>query len=317
MDRFLDVRSLSDREVAQLSRELEVDIAVDLMGFTQHARIGIFAQRAAPVQVNYLGYPATMGADFIDYLIADPMLIPEATQHHYAEKIAYLPDSFQANDSTLLPSSRKHTRAGEGLPERGFVYCCFNSNHKITPATFDIWMRLLDRVDGSVLWLVESNPWSGKNLRTQAMRRGIRADRLIFTKLLPMREHLARLPLADLFLDTLPFNAGATASPALWAGLPLLTRVGEAFASRMGASLLHAIGLPELVTTTAADYEALAVALALNPQRYRQVREKLWRNRLTAPLFDIPRFTRHLEAAYSAMYERHHAGLPPAAIHVD
>jgi predicted O-linked N-acetylglucosamine transferase (SPINDLY family) len=316
MDRFLDVRSLSDREVAQLSRELEVDIAVDLMGFTQHARTGIFAHRAAAIQVNYLGYPATMGADFIDYLIADPTLIPEASQHHYSEKIDYLPNSFQANDSTLLPSATKYTRAGEELPEQGFVYCCFNSNHKITPATFDIWMRLLERVDGSVLWLVESNRWSAANLRKQAVCRGISPGRLIFTKLLPIRDHLARLPLADLFLDTLPFNAGATASPSLWAGLPFLTCMGEALASRMGASLLRAMGLPELVTTTLADYEASAIALALDPQRYRQLREKLRRNRLTAPLFDIPRFTRHLEAAYDAMYERHQAGLPPAAIHI-
>jgi predicted O-linked N-acetylglucosamine transferase (SPINDLY family) len=227
-----------------------------------------------------------------------------------------LPDSFQANDSTLLPSTKPYTRAGEGLPERSFVYCCFNSNHKITPDTFDLWMRILERVDGSVLWLVESNPWSGDNLRRQALRRGMSPDRLIFARGLPMSEHLARLPLADLFLDTLPFNAGATGSPTLWAGLPLLTCIGEALASRMGASLLRAIGLPELVTTTQADYEALAVALALDKERYHEVRERLRRNRLTAPLFDVPRFTRHLEAAYSAMYERHQADLVPEHIHI-
>jgi predicted O-linked N-acetylglucosamine transferase (SPINDLY family) len=316
MDRFLDVRLLSDREVAQLSRELEVDIAVDLMGFTQYARVGIFAQRAAPVQVNYLGYPATMGADFIDYLIADPTLIPEASRQHYSEKIAYLPDSFQANDSTLLSSTKAYTRAGEGLPEQGFVFCCFNSNHKINPATFDIWMRLLERVDASVLWLVESNRWTGDNLRRQAVRRGISPDRLIFARILPMAEHLTRLPLADLFLDTLPFNAGATASPALWAGLPLLTCMGEALASRMGASLLRAIGLPDLVTSTVADYEALAVALATDPERHRAVRETLRNNRRIAPLFNVPRFTRYLEAAYSAMYERNQAGLLPEHIHL-
>jgi predicted O-linked N-acetylglucosamine transferase (SPINDLY family) len=316
MDRFLNVQFLSETEVAGLSRELEVDIAVDLMGFTGSSRTGIFAQRAAPIQVNYLGYPGTMGAKYFDYIIADPTLIPEANQRYYSEKIAYLPDSFQANDSTHLPSPSPRSRDGEGLPERGFVYCCFNNNHKITPAVFDIWMRILERVDGSVLWLLEANAWAGDNLRKQAMRRGISAERLTFARRLPICEHLARLPLADLFLDTLPFNAGATASPTLWAGVPLLTCMGEAFASRMGASLLRALGMPDLVTATHADYEALAVALALDKERYHEVRERLRRNRLTAPLFDVPRFTRYLEAAYSAMYERHQSDLRPEHIHI-
>jgi len=316
MDRFVDVRNLPDREVARLSRELEVDIAVDLMGFTDNSRTGIFAERVSPIQVSYLGYIGTMGADYIDYLLADRTVIPEATRRHYLEKVVYLPDCFQANDSKRLASTKRFTRAEEGLPEQGFVYCCFNNNFKITPATFDLWMRILGRVDGSVLWLLESNPWAAGNLRKEAERRSISPDRLIFAGRLPLNEHLTRQSLADLFLDTLPYNAGATASHALWAGLPILTCMGEAFASRMAASLLHAIGLPELVTGTGAEYETLAAELALNPQQHLEIREKLMRNRLTAPLFDVSGFTRHLEAAYRAMHERHQLGLAPEDIEV-
>jgi predicted O-linked N-acetylglucosamine transferase (SPINDLY family) len=316
MDRFVDVRNLPDREVARLSRELEVDIAVDLMGFTDNSRTGIFAERVSPIQVSYLGYIGTMGADYIDYLLADRTVIPEATRRHYLEKVVYLPDCFQANDSKRLASTKRFTRAEEGLPEQGFVYCCFNNNFKITPATFDLWMRILGRVDVSVLWLLESNPWATGNLRKEAERRGISPDRLIFAGRLPLNEHLTRQSLADLFLDTLPYNAGATASDALWAGLPILTCMGEAFASRMAASLLHAIGLPELVTGTGAEYETLAAELALNPQQHLEIREKLMRNRLTAPLFDVSGFTRHLEAAYTAMHERQRLGLAPEDIEV-
>jgi predicted O-linked N-acetylglucosamine transferase (SPINDLY family) len=316
MDRFLDVRLLSDPEVARLSRELEVDIAVDLKGFTQHARTGIFARRAAPIQVNYLGFPGTMGADYIDYLIADPTLIPQASRRHYSEKIVYLPDSYQVNDSTRLISTRHYTRAEEGLPEHGFVYCCFNYNYKIVPAIFDIWMRLLAQVEGSVLWLLESNSWATGNLREEALLRGISPERLIFAQRLPLAEHLARHSLADLFLDTFPCNAHTTASDALWAGVPVLTRTGATFASRVAASLLGAIDLPELVTTTAKTYEALAAELAFDAGRRGQIRERLQRNRLNTPLFDAPSFTRHLEAAYSAMYERHQADLLPEHIHI-
>ena len=316
MDRFVDVGSLPDGAVAQLSRELEVDIAVDLMGFTRGSRPGIFAQRAAPIQVSYLGYPATMGADFIDYLIADSTLIPEASRRHYSEKIVHLPDSFQVNDSGQLIAPTPCSRAQQGLPEQGFVFCCFNNNYKITPATFDIWMRILARVEGSVLWLLEDNPAAGANLRKQAAHRGIDPQRLIFAPRLPLPEHLSRQRLASLFLDTLPFNAGATASPALWAGLPVLTRMGKSFAGRMAASLLRAIDLPELVTTTDAAYEALAVDLALHPDRLYKLRQKLERNRLTTPLFDTAAFTRHLEAAYTEMHARYHASLPPDHIHI-
>jgi len=316
MDRFLDIRSMPDREVAQLSRKLEVDIAVDLKGFTRDARTGIFAERAAPIQVNYLGYPGTMGADYIDYLIADPTLIPEASQCHYSEKIVYLPDSYQVNDSQRPISAKPCTRAGEGLPESAFVFCCFNHAYKITPAVFDIWMRILERVEGSVLWFLENNPWAVVNLRKEAARRGISPERLVFAKRLPLAEHLARQKLADLFLDTSPYNAHTTASDALWGGLPVLTCMGEAFASRVGASLLRAMNLPELVTESQAEFEQLAVELAHDAQRCQALRQRLQQNRMTAPLFNTHAYTRHLEAAYSAMVERYQAGLPPEHIQI-
>jgi predicted O-linked N-acetylglucosamine transferase (SPINDLY family) len=315
MDRFIDVRSLSDSEVADLSRKLEVDIAVDLMGFTEHFRLGIFARRAAPIQVNYLGYPGTVGADYMDYLIADRTLIPESSQPHYTEKIVYLPDSFQANSRHPI-SENHYTRSEQGLPEQGFVFCCFNNSYKISPSTFAVWMRVLERVEGSVLWLLASNPLADANLRKQAAQHGIAPQRLVFAQRLPLAEHLSRQRLAGLFLDTLPFNAGATASPALWAGLPLLTCMGETFAGRMGASLLCAIDLPELIATSEQAYENLAISLALNPARLQNIRDQLDRNRLSAPLFDTARFTRNLEAAYTAMQSRYHAGLPPDHIHI-
>ena len=316
MDRFVDVRTMPDREVARLSRDLEVDIAVDLMGFTDNSRTGIFAERAGPIQVSYLGFVGTMGASYIDYLIADRTVIPAESQRHYSEKIIYLPNCYQANDSKREFSTKPRTRADEGLPEDGFVYCCFNNNFKITPATFDKWMRILGQVEGSVLWLLESNRWAGGNLRKEAARRGISPDRIVFAKRLPLAEHLTRQALADLFLDTLPYNAGATASHALWAGLPVLTCMGEAFASRMAASLLRAIGLPELVTTSDPAYEALAVKLARDPVLHGEIRERLSQNRLTAPLFDVQVFTRHLEEAYISIDERRQMGLAPDNIEV-
>jgi predicted O-linked N-acetylglucosamine transferase (SPINDLY family) len=316
MDQFLDVRSMPDREVARLSRKLEVDIAVDLMGFTDNSRTGIFAERASPIQVSYLGYVGSMGATYVDYLIADHMVVPETSQRYYSEKMVYMPDCYQANDSRRVPSTTLYTRAGEGLPETGFVYCCFNNTFKITPATFDLWMRILGLAEGSVLWLLESNPWAADNLRKEAVRRGVSPDRLVFAGRLPLAGHLARQSLADLFLDTGPYNAGATASHALWAGLPVLTCMGEAFASRMGASLLRAIGLPELATSTDAEYVALAVELAFNTELFREIRGKLRRNRLTAPLFDGAGFCRHLEVAYSALHQRYQMGLAPENIEV-
>ena len=317
MDRFVDVRSMPDRAAAKLCRELEIDIAVDLMGHTEGGRTGIFAERAAPVQVNYLGYPGTMGASYIDYIFADKILIPEMSRPHYSEKVIYLPDCFQANQTSLPVADASKSRAAEGLPEDSFVFCCFNNNYKISPSVFDIWMRILSRVEGSVLWLFVENSLVRDNLRKEAERRGVPPERLIFARSLPLAEHMARQRLADLFLDTLPFNAGATASPALWAGLPILTRTGESFSGRMATSLLHAVGMPELITATEEEYEDTAVAIATTPGRAQALKEKLLHNRQTTPLFDLPTFTAHIEAAYTAMYERSLAGLAPEHLSVE
>jgi len=316
MDKFLDIRFMTDRQAAELSRGLEVDIAVDLKGHTLDHRAGIFAERAAPIQVNYLGYPGTMGAEYMDYLIADQTVIPGASRQYYSEKIVYLPDSYQCNDSRRAISTKPCARAAEGLPETAFVFCCFNNSYKITPAVFDGWMRILGRVEGSVLWLWENKPWASENLRKEAQRRGISPERLIFARTLPLNEHLARHRLADLFLDTFPYNAHTTASHALWTGLPVLTRMGETFASRVAASLLRAVNLPELITATEAEFEDLAVELAHDTERFQTVRQRLQQNRLSAPLFDSQAFTRHLEAAYTAMVERVEAGLPPEHIRI-
>jgi protein O-GlcNAc transferase len=315
-DRFIDVRGQSDRDVALLSRELGIDIAVDLGGFTTNSRPNIFSMRAAPIQVSYLGYPGTMGAEYIDYLIADRTLIPESDQKYYAEKIAYLPDTYLVNDSTRPIAGRIFTRAELGLPKDAFVFCCFNNNWKITPEVFDCWMRLLERISGSVLWLLEDNATAARNLRAEAENRGIDSDRLIFAKRIPVAEHLARHRVADLFLDTLPYNAHTTASEALWCGLPVLTRIGDAFAARVAASLLNAIGLSELITTTSEAYEGLAIELATKPEKLSEIRRKLASNRLTTPLFDTQLFTKHIEAAYTSMYELYQADLGPDHIYV-
>jgi predicted O-linked N-acetylglucosamine transferase (SPINDLY family) len=269
------------------------------------------------VQVNYLGYASTMGADFMDYLIADSQLIPEQAKAHYVEKVVYLPDSYMVNDSRRQISDKVFSREALGLPQAGFVFCCFNKSYKISPNTFSGWMRILKKVDGSVLWLSENNLTATDNLRREAARRGVAAERLVFAPKLPLiADHLARHRAADLCLDTLPYNAHATASDALWAGLPVLTCIGESFASRVAASLLRAIELPELITDTQQDYESLAVELAINPDRLQGIRQKLARNRLTTPLFDTQLFTRHIEDAYTQMYERYHADLPTDYIYV-
>ncbi|MBY0510423.1 MAG: hypothetical protein K2P94_09740, partial [Rhodospirillaceae bacterium] len=310
-DRFIDVRATSDAGVAALSRELRIDIAVDLKGYTQGDRMNIFAERAAPVQANFLGYPGTVGAPWMDYIIADAVVLPEAHRAHYAEKVVTLPGSYQVNDGRRVISARVFTRAELGLPEDGFIFCCFNHSAKILPDVFDIWMRILRSVPGSVLWLLKDYAPAADNLRKEAEKRGVDGARLVFAPRLPLADHLARLRAADLFLDTLPYNAHTTCSDALWAGVPVLTRKGAAFAGRVAASLLTAVGLPELIVATAAEYERLAVTLAADSNRLAQLRRKLAANRATAPLFDTPRFARHLEEAYARMHARHHAGLPP------
>ena len=315
-DRLIDVRDRSDTEIAAMARSLEIDIAVDLKGFTEGARTGIFAHRAAPVQVNYLGYPGTMGASYIDYLLADPILIPPEHLEHYTEKVVYLPDSYQVNDSARKISERIFTRAELNLPEQGFVFCCFNNNYKITPDVFDIWMRLLHAAEGSVLWLLEDNVAAASNLRDEAAKRGISATRLVFADRMDASSHLARHRVADLFLDTLPYNAHTTASDALWSGLPVVTCLGTTFAGRVAAGLLAAAGLPELVTTTPEHYESLALQIAMHPDRLAKLKQTLERNRTTCPLFDTSRSTRNIEAAYTMMWERHCAGLPPDHMYV-
>jgi protein O-GlcNAc transferase len=316
VDRFIDVRSMRDRDIALLARSHEIDIAIDLMGYTSGCRTGIFAYRAAPIQAAYLGYPGTMGASYIDYIIADRVVIPSGAENQYSEKIVYLPDSYQVNGRHRRISGRTFTRLEQGLPDTGFVFCCFNNNHKITPGVFDSWMRILQQVEGSVLWLYEANADAARNLKAAAEVRNVAPERLVFARGLKLAEHLARHRLADLVLDTLPYNGHATTSHALWAGLPVLTRRGETFAGRVAASLLNAIGLPELITTTADAYEALAIELATCPGRLHAIKAKLEDNRLATPLFDTERFARHLERAYRMMQARARADLAPADIQV-
>jgi predicted O-linked N-acetylglucosamine transferase (SPINDLY family) len=301
-DHFIDVRQMSDLEVAQLICSLEIDIAVDLKGYSKDCRPHILAHRPAPIQVNYLGYPSTMGANFIDYILVDPFIVPPDQQPYFAERLVHLPDCYQINDRQRSIFEHIPSREDCGLPLNGFVFCSFNDSYKITPKFFDIWMRLLTAVPGSVLWLLSKHPSTAANLRREAQARGVNPDRLIFAEKQDLPEHLARHQLADLFLDNLPYNAHTTASDALWAGLPVLTCAGRSFAARVAGSLLHTIGLPELVTYTLEDYEALALKLATDPDQLNQIKEKLQKNRLRTPLFDCDRLRRQIESAYLEMW---------------
>jgi protein O-GlcNAc transferase len=312
-ERFIDVRHLRDEEIARLLRELEIDIALDLKGFTDDARTGIFAFRPAPIQVNYLGYPATMGAPYIDYIIADRIVIPHDQLGGYAESVVYLPDCYQVNDVKRAIAERTPTRNEAELPETGFVFCSFNNNYKITPMMFDVWMRLLRDIDGSSLWLFEGNAAAPANLRREAANRGVAPERLVFAPKVSLADHLARHRLADLFLDTQPWNAHTTASDALWAGLPVVTCMGTTFASRVAASLLEAVGLPDLVTRTLAAYEALALQLAREPNLLAGIKQRLCKSRDVFPLFNTDRSRRHLEAAYIEMCARQRRGETPAS----
>ncbi|MGH8699964.1 MAG: tetratricopeptide repeat protein, partial [Burkholderiales bacterium] len=312
----VDVFGKSDAEAAALLRDLQIDIAVDLMGHTFGSRTGIFAHHPAAVQVNYLGFPGTMGAPYMDYLVADPVVVPPGHQEHYSESIVYLPDCFQANDNQRSSGAIKPERSAVGLPKSGFVFCCFNSSYKITPSVFESWLGLLRAVPGSVLWLFAEHPVVGRNLREKTRQRGVDPERLVFAERLRYADHLARMQLADLFLDTLPFNAGTTASDALWTGVPVLTCTGEAFASRMAASLLNAVGMPELVTSNWEDYVRLALELASDSTRLAAVKARLAQSPATCPLFDADRFCRNIEAAYFAMWERTRRGEPPASFAV-
>ena len=317
-DKFIDAETLGAVEIAKRIREEEIDVLIDLNGVTRNARTEIFARRPAPIQVNYLGYPGTMGADYMDYIVADPVLIPASQQDSYMEKVVYLPHSYLPHDDTSRPVSDRSFERGEfGLPADGFVFCCFNNAYKLNPHLFRSRMKLLKAVDGSVLWLSEHNATAVNNLRKEAAAAGVEPDRLVFAKRLPSSgDHLARHRLADLFLDTLPYNAHTTASDALWAGLPVLTQIGETFAGRVAASLLNAVGLPELIAETQEQFESMAVELATTPERLAAIRHRLAQNRATKPLFNTQLFTRHLEGAYAAMYSRRQNGLLPDHIHV-
>jgi len=303
-DNFVDIRDDSYEEAAKKINADHIDILVDLTGHTQDSRSGILALRPAPIQVNYLGYPGTMGADFIDYLIADRFTIPPEKRQHYTEKVVWMPDCYQANDRTR-PRPASPGRINCGLPTEDVVFCCFNQTVKITPEMFDVWCRLLKAVPGSILWLPACNPQAEGNLRREAENRGVEAGRIIMAPLLHREEHLARLQCADLFLDTLPFNAGTTCSDALWMGLPVITCAGDAFASRMAGSLLTAIGFPELITYNLEDYYSLALDLSTDRKKLEAIRCKIIANRDTTPLFDIARFTSNLEKAYTQMVEEY------------
>ena len=313
---FIDVSAKSDREIAEIVQTLEVDIAVDLKGYTTDARPGVFAYRPAPIQINYLGYPGTMGAQFIDYLIADPFIVPEDHQQFYAEKIVYLPGSYQPNDTTREIGDQPHSRDDIGLSDKNFVFCTFNNSYKITPQFFDIWMRLLQKVSNGVLWMLSKSPEQEQNLRKEAEIRGISGNRLIFAPHMELKSHLRRLQLADLFLDSLPYNAHTTTSDALWAGLPLVTCVGTTFAGRVAGSLLNAAGIPELVTTSLEQYEQLALDLATNPTKLLALRQKLKVTSRDSILFNSKQYAQHIEGAYITMLDRHRAGASPENIWV-
>ncbi|MFY0692142.1 MAG: tetratricopeptide repeat protein [Paracoccaceae bacterium] len=311
---FTDVSEMSDRAIADLARAHELDIAIDLKGYTADTRSALFQYRLAPVQINYLGFPGTMGADFIDYIIADPTVIPDPQRQFYTEKAIFLPDTYFPCDGKREIAETTTTRADFGLPEEAFVFCCFNNNYKISPREFDIWMRVLGKVEDSVLWLLKSNRWAEQNLRKEAAARGIDPARLVFAERQPHSEHLARHKHADLFVDTFNYNAHTTATDALWGRLPLVTKTGQQFAARVSASLLGAVGLPELITETEEDYEALILELATNPERLSGIRRKLAANRTTMPLFDTELYTRNFETGLQMAYDRYFEGKAPADI---
>ena len=314
-DQFIDISSKSDLEVAQLARDLKIDLAIDLGGITQNSRPSIFAYRAAPIQIGYIGYLGTMACPYFDYIIADEVIIPNEHRDSYSEKIMYLP-SYQANDPKRKISDRVFTKEEFGIPSKAFVYCCFNNNYKFNPAILNNWATILLRVNESVMLLHGESDTVKRNLLAEFAIRGIHANRIFFAERLPRAEYLSRYRIADLFLDTSPYNAGTTASDALWAGLPVLTFLGQTFSARMGGSLLKAVGLPELVCASQNEYEDLAIDLGLNPAKCGLIKEKLAHNRMSSPLFDINSFTTNLETALSRAHERRLTGMLPEHIFV-
>ncbi len=316
-DSFVECRGESDRRLAEIIAGMGIDIAIDLMGYTRNSRPGIFSYRPAAVQVAYLGFPGTTGAPYIDYFLGDRIVTPFEHQPFYSEQIVQLPDSYQVNDRQRPRAGATPGRRELGLPEEGVVFCCFNNNFKLTPGMFGLWMRVLAKCEGSVLWLFASHTTAEANLRREAARHGVAPERLVFAPKRSYADYLAQYACADLFLDTLPYNGHATSSDALWAGVPLLTCPGRTLAGRVGASLLTALGLPELIAADLAEYEALALQLASDPGRLAALKARLEANRLAAPLFDSARFTRHLESAYRTMHDRRLRGLPPESFAVE
>ena len=313
---FINVSNLSDKDIAELACEKGIDIAIELNGYMHDGRMGILAHRPAPIQINYLAYPGTMGADFYDYIVGDHVVIPKVQRNNYSEKIIYLPNCYMPQDNTRQSSEKLLNRTDYGLPVTGFVFCCFNNSFKISSNEFDIWIRLLKSVEGSVIWLMKTNKWAEENLRSEAEKRGITSSRLVFADELPLNEHLQRIKHADLFLDTFNFNAHTTASDALWVGLPVVTKIGQGFAARVAGSLLTSIELPELITTSEEEYEALALSLATNPEKLAEIKGKLEHNRNTAPLFDTKTYTKNLERAYTHAYQRYTDGLSPVEFEI-
>jgi len=316
-DKFISIAEMSDGDAAKKIRAEEIDILVNVDGYSGTIRMGVFARRPAPMQVNWLGYPGTLGADYMDYIIADPVVIPPDDARHYTEEIVTMPHAYQVNDARRAIAAQSPGRAALGLPPNGFVFCNFNQSYKLTPDIFACWMRLLARVEGSVLWLLEANQTFHANLRAAAEKEGISGARLIFAPIIPIEDHLARLRLADLFLDTLPYNAHTTASDALWAGLPLLTCRGQAFAGRVAASLLLSMDMPELVASNMNDYERLALKLAHEPLLLQSLRDKIAANRPQSPLFNTDLYRRQLESAYRTMMEQASRGEAARAFRVE
>ena len=314
-EHFIHVQTLSDRAIAELARSYEIDIAVDLLGFTAGSRPNVFAERCAPVQISYLGYPGTTGASFMDYIIADKIVIPEEARGSYSEKIVYMPNSYMANYPLRNNLNLKGSRVDLGLPVDGFVFASFIKSNRITPTVFESWMNILRTIQGSVLWLREANDSAINNLRNMASQQGVNADRILFAKHVSIGQHLERLSFVDLFLDTFPFNAHSTASDVLRMGVPLITRMGESFVSRVGASLLSALEMPELITTSIEEYESMAITLALQPTQLAKIKNKLKQKIGSTSLFNSQEFTRDLESAYQLVYERYQKGLAPDHIY--
>jgi len=313
-NKVIDITKLSDAAAVDTIRKAGIDILVNINGYLDDHRMGIFARRAAPIQVNYLGFPGTFGCDYIDYIIADRFVIPEDRRSFYTEKVVHLPYCYQPNDCTKKIGTTVFKRQELGLPEQGFVFCCFNNSYKIVPHVFDSWTRILKRIDGSVLWLFKSNALAPSNLIKEAAARDIAPDRLVFADRLPLADHLARHHSAGLFLDTLPYNAHTTASDALWTGLPVLTQTGTTFPGRVATSLLNAVGLPQLAMRTQQEYEDMAIHLATHPTELTLLKNKLLKNKPTAPLFNTKQYARHIEDAFKAMFDRYARGLAPEHI---